>query len=158
MELDGFKGMEYHLKNISEFFQEFFSTKEGEKRKQVYLELKQELEQHSSTEERHLFPMIRRELKDGYGISELLISDHIRIGHILMYLDRYDPINNYMINEKFMYRLKVILDYHIEDEKELLNELRSKVSEEDAIQLGKSLKKARLRVSDLENKNWYSRH
>jgi hemerythrin superfamily protein len=127
---------------VKELFEQAEGTEDRKQQRQVFTQIKKELETHARIEETVFYPAMQKhdELKDMVLES---IEEHKQVKTLLREMD--DLVND---SEKFEPKLKVLMEnveHHAEEEEEgkMFPKVRKLMDQEALEQLGQELEKAK---------------
>ena len=140
--MDALELLKQDHQTVKELFEQAEGTEDRKEQRQVFTQIKKELETHARIEETVFYPAMQKheELKDMVLES---IEEHKQVETLLREMD--DLVND---SEKFEPKLKVLMEnveHHAEEEEEgkMFPKVRKLMDQEALEQLGQELEKAK---------------
>lgn len=140
--MDALELLKQDHQTVKELFEQAEGTEDRKEQRQVFAQIKKELETHARIEETVFYPAMQKheELKDMVLES---IEEHKQVKTLLREMD--DLVND---SEKFEPKLKVLMEnieHHAEEEEEgkMFPKARKLMDQEALEQLGQELEKAK---------------
>ena len=140
--MDALELLKQDHQTVKELFEQAEGTEDRKEQRQVFTQIKKELETHARIEETVFYPAMQKheELKDMVLES---IEEHKQVKTLLREMD--DLVND---SEKFEPKLKVLMEnveHHAEEEEEgkMFPKVRKLMDQEALEQLGQELEKAK---------------
>ena len=140
--MDALELLKQDHQTVKELFEQAEGTEDRKQQRQLFTQIKRELETHARIEETVFYPAMQKheELKDMVLES---IEEHKQVKTLLREMD--DLVND---SEKFEPKLKVLMEnveHHAEEEEEgkMFPKVRKLMDQEALEQLGRELEKAK---------------
>lgn len=133
--------MEDH-REVNELFRRFQLASKPETLADLSAQIIRELSIHSAVEEQFIYPLCRTNLPDGDEVADHSISEHDEMKELLAKVEKLNPGS--AAHSRTMMKVIESTQHHIdEEESDILNRLRSEVSEETLKRVGELVDKAK---------------
>lgn len=124
---------------VKTLFAEFEGAGSADERADIFEDVREQLDVHTTVEEEIFYPAVGRVSKEGKAEAEKAADQHQTVKNLLETLDRMDPEDDEFADT--MMRLARIVDDHVQMEEEIIFVTVEEMSDERLSELGSQLQR-----------------